>query len=127
MTFYPPFTPISLISRATAAAALRLPSLSIFRTSELAEVPALVSEAEAEAATVTVSADVAQENVQETAEANEENALVAAGEGGEGKLGDEGLVEPEIAVEYASDEAMGGGDTTGTTTTGTTTTTTSAV
>ncbi|CAM9564780.1 unnamed protein product [Pylaiella littoralis] len=73
--------------------------------SELAAVPEAVTPSASDAATVTASSAVIQENAEETAKANEENALVGAGEGGEGKLGDTGLVEAEIAVEYMSSGA----------------------
>lgn len=59
--------------------------------SELAEVPALVSAAVAKDQTVSLSPAVAEKNAKETARAQKENALVGAGKGGRGKLGDGGL------------------------------------
>lgn len=84
--------------------ALHILSTAFDSTSDLAVVPELISESASAELVVIEDPEDLEENAQETAEANEENALVAA-DGGDGLLGDQGLVDADIAAEVAIEEA----------------------
>lgn len=70
-------------------------------------VPALVSNSASANLMVEEDPAEAEEKALETAQAQEDNALVGA-EGGGGLLGDDGLVEAEVAAEVAVEEGADG-------------------